>query len=1265
MSIAITGPEKYDLQDLVCAEIAIRFETSPDSVMILEPADGEDAELTFTVSGQRRVVEIQVKGSSGQVTLSTIAGCLAHFPGRSSVGCLFERLISGDRIVVLVMSGRCNDAAARYLVGPDWRIEHERDRSFRRQEAKALLDEFNRVKPKGSKQTNLRVAREAKCRQIATTTSIDTLRTAARRLFLVELATDFEVRSRCEEHLRTRYRIPGDRTAAVLGEVVRSLKRAKKDRIDAMPLVREVVRRNAAPPLLPDHYIERGAEASWVAELSSNNVLLLSGPPRCGKSDAARRVASELQRLGYKIRLGDDADAAYRYLSSPRDAHRLYLLDDPLGGLRLIPDASAVLDRLRKIISGLTAGCKLIVVQNQHLLTEGIRKDRLEDCGLLGHPWHDLGVTSGDFLARVWMELATAAGVAQDVQKSLAAALRDGQVALEPGCLRHLASTSDDLPDRPAIDDMVRKAREDAADLGRALADESDLMEELLAVLAIGSTPTEPIAIAEIAFLASSEEAPLPGKSMGYRVVSRGATSAPPAYAIPPIMVSGLRMCLDRLERRQFVREGPISAFGFSHAYYRAAAETVLRPDTMFSRGRAIRIARRSLFCASPVTSRAAARNLDWLFASNVRRRQIQEAVVELAVEGLGSVFPASRDLCFAFLVRHLRELPAAQATDLPKWVTRAVSISLDDVAWRDGEAWLPEEHGFSWRRSASPDHQHVRDEIKAAEGNTDFAPERAALLLLMLGADPSVMSSRCAARLLRFDEAIIRAEAARLWLTVPRSGDADLLRVIFGDQHPLVAQGTLEGTLFGWQRLSEARRSKLLDHLGVLAAVPVAAAALLDMLLVFNRVEHTGENPPWAIFERIFPLVLSALPTNVRFDDARLFGVMESAAETLDAVRATRICSEWIGLLQREIAAGSLPSDFALGVAEIVVKVTERDPPQRAGMIQQLLGFESTGALMSFLKDFVGVWEHLIPGERKAVVQLLREDRRDGRWLQAAAITRRHVPEEVQQAVFGDGAYLNRPADAFLGEIPPSLLAAAVAVECGHPQPFWYLGIHHAGGKFAEAIGVIQGMPEHPLFEVAFEAATDSQDDDRIASVVRHAGPAHSELLFHLLLRANIEINAFFPKTWSTLIGFGQGEQRTEWFDRMSEAAPRIMDDLGDIRHWFKEEDYRSELMRRLGNDIAALNVAFAFEDLPPETRISEVEARFESEMIKMIREYPPRLHGTYSDLQDVLRATGGRFTELKSVLEEGRQSAIREKFEVKEHARKRETPPADWMGP
>lgn len=382
MHIAITAPEKYDLQDLVCAELALRFEANPVAELRLEPPDAEDAELRLEIGARRHLVEIQVKGSAQRVKLGGIAECLAHFPWRSAEGSLFERLLRGDRIVVLVMSGRCDDAASRHLVANDWEIERESGRSFKRREAKALMEEFRIAKLKPAQQTKLHRARRARCQEIAGTIAIDTVRSVLNRLFVLESRTSAVIYDSCAAHLRSRYRIPPDHTADVLGEVVCSLKEAKKAQVDALPAVQEILRRRGTPPLRPDHYVERGTEREWIAELSRDGTLLLTGSPRCGKSYAARRIADEFQRLGYEVRQGDEADAAHRYLAEGGESHRLYLLDDPLGGLRLVPDAGVVVDRIRKTISGLSPNRKLIVVQNRHLLTEGMRKAGVEDCAL-------------------------------------------------------------------------------------------------------------------------------------------------------------------------------------------------------------------------------------------------------------------------------------------------------------------------------------------------------------------------------------------------------------------------------------------------------------------------------------------------------------------------------------------------------------------------------------------------------------------------------------------------------------------------------------------------------------------------------------------------------------------------------------------------------------------------------------------------------------------------------------------------------------------
>lgn len=181
----------------------------------------------------------------------------------------------------------------------------------------------------------------------------------------------------------------------------------------------------------------------------------------------------------------------------------------------------------------------------------------------------------------------------------------------------------------------------------------------------------------------------------------------------------------------------------------------------------------------------------------------------------------------------------------------------------------------------------------------------------------------------------------------------------------------------------------------------------------------------------------------------------------------------------------------------------------------------------------------------------------------------------------------------------------------------------------------------------------------------MRQAGAAHSERLFGLLLRANIEFNSFFPKAWSTLLSLSQSDQRADWFDRMAKAAPAIINHLRELQLWFIEPDYIYELLRRLGNDMAAIESASAFTQLPREARTSEVEARFESLMVRRIREHPPRLHGTFSYVGDILSATEVHFSQLELALEEGRQVALDLKDRMEKQAGKRETPPTDWIGP
>ena len=94
MSIAITAPQKYDFQDIVCVEIMLRFVAQESAAFFVEPQDGEDGELRLAVPGMASRFEIQAKGAAGTVTLAAVASYLTHTPGRCADQTLLERLIA-------------------------------------------------------------------------------------------------------------------------------------------------------------------------------------------------------------------------------------------------------------------------------------------------------------------------------------------------------------------------------------------------------------------------------------------------------------------------------------------------------------------------------------------------------------------------------------------------------------------------------------------------------------------------------------------------------------------------------------------------------------------------------------------------------------------------------------------------------------------------------------------------------------------------------------------------------------------------------------------------------------------------------------------------------------------------------------------------------------------------------------------------------------------------------------------------------------------
>ena len=1270
----------FDFQDTVCVEMMLRFFEFTDARFFVEPENGEDAELQFAPTDAARRVLFQIKGSSSAVTLATIASCMAHTPNRTEKDTLLEQMIADQNLlVVFVMTGRCDDASSIYTVASDWDGSPHTEGQVSTTHTRSLLNAFSKAKVRGARTSRLNEKRQEHNAKFAKAVNKTAVRNALHRLIIIERVNEATLESICAERLRKDHRVPSDRLSDVLGRLRSVVKTAKNNRLDAFAPLRETLASAAPQSVRPLNYILRDAEPAWAEELSSSGVLLLSGIPRVGKSFAARWMAAEFASQGYEILESNDIGQVERFLEDPTEALRLAILDDPLGSTNAVVPAVRELARIERLLPRLRLDRKLIVAQGEPQLLAATRVPALSPMLTAQKSWHDLGASPTSFLLEVWKSAIERFDVPCPLGNFICEVLSNGSLILEPGCLEHLAANHRRLGGELKLEQISRLAREDSASLGRELASAGH--EEILSTLALTTVAQDKIAVGELAFTMGSGGCALPGKSthggVGVVIGSPPRIKLPaPSYDEVPELSGQQRDLLDRLERLGAVKVDSDRAVGFSHPFYRSAAESLVDGLTDAVSQRIVSAVQRGLFCLSPVTSRATAKNLEWVFDKLSTRVDAQSALVAHAVDGLMSYFPVTRDLCFRFLVERLEDLPIERQSELPRWISQVTFICLNNIVWSNGQAHLPFQAYLSFddmldgNDIGRVERSAVEAELYLLNSTADdyVSPDRAAKALKFLRNDLGELTLPAMGRFLSYDEAALRAEAVKLWLSRPRDDDDLVLARMFRDDHPSCAVGALKGAIAGWSEYSELRRTQVLNGMRTLAQNTVCAAAMLDHLVVFDRVEITGEAPPWALFEELLPIVMRVLPHNAAFHDARLYAVVRSAVKMLSAASIVEICDGWIGWLERNAAQGKLPSEFSLGVGEVLLSSTAREPGLRRNKIGRMLAFQGTGALIVFVADFVKGWDRLSQGERTAILRRLRSERSDDVWLQAAAITRSTVPGAVQRVVLGDRVSLSEGAAALLEKVPSDVLNAAIQVYSGRPQPLWWLGTHHSAEAVWEpVIELIARAPDHPLFELAWDHIAYGGDGVRMSKIIECVGQTEADRMLDILIRLKVGCTGnYMPEAWASVLAMAKDEaMRASWMDKMVRYVPAILDDLSDLKYWLSEDRDLREMLHRLESDTMPLHISESGAE------ILDREELFKSDLsrvqlLKMVlAKNPPRLFGTCDRLVSRLQSLDVPTAELIDEIKRRRNIILDDRKRIEEEFDQEEISLRGWISP
>lgn len=1294
MSIEIIGQQKYRFQDHVCALLAVLVSGNPGASLQIEPKDGEDALLQTTEGGVARTVEVQVKGATAAITHDVLADWLAHYPAYGDSGSLLERISSdSSRSVLFVASGRCNDAVVPHAVPLSVHttqvpkgvvtnaVEHGMREGLHNYETGTSSTDSNLVK-----------RRRANIGARLAVTPAASLKAALQRVLIAELVDEPAVLRRIRDTLEAVQRVVPDRVEEATRRITDIVVNEKKTGVNVLPQVDRVISwGSAVDPLVAASYVSRGEEQALLDRLSLDSALLLTGAPRVGKTSCARNLAYSLQSQGYSVRICADISEAERYLTEPVSGNRAALVDDPLGGAHAADNAARELLLLDVLIPKLANGRRLIVSQAQDRLLQVSRCQSVSAVRTGKLSWVEMSIGANSFLGSLWSALTSDYSVPPALGTLVADAIEAGQLDLEPGSLVYLAVNHDRVSADAQLADVISHARQDSKSLGDALREEQ--LAPLMSALAIASTPSLRSAELELAFVLDDKRSDRPGESNVKGTMSswpsRASTTPPappPSYVPLPALSAQQIGDLDRLELRRMVSRAS-RRYTFSHPFYRASAESLVDAATTRSMESALSALERALFTLDADASRAAATNLGWVYR-NLNTEEGRQGVVGLAVHGLRSIFPAVRDLCFEFLARRLASLSVEEQANVSEWVRSVTAMELSYVEWtEDGQPRIPSTTRGDFLEvdafPASVSHAEVASALTLLDSERPdmLSAHDTARAVMFLQQSPGRLTLQMASRLLSFDISMVRAPVAHLWLGSPREGDQLLLQRIFNEQHPSVTKAAYKGVLEAWPDCGEARRAALISGLQVMADSPISAAVLIGSLVVIARKEYGGPEIPWLLFEALMPKVLRQLPPGASFSDARLYDVMNDAIGNISSQSLMEIIDHWIELVHQYALSG-IPSDYMLGVTDILISGVRSETGERGARLERLLAVPGTASRLRVVADLVDPWDDLKDVERARLLQHLTTADLDVMWLQATALTRRDVPSEIQNALLPAGLTLASAPEEIISRLPASFLEACVHVFTGHHPVIYYVGVHGSRNTaWNSVLRRIVRMPDHSMFEVAWEWLSCRGEEKELAEVARALGVAHAERLAGLLLeRKQHTSGEFMADVWTVLFGLPVSQDvKSDWLVRMAALAPNALDSLDEHKSWIPES-HRDEFLSHFESDgalrklavtlLRALNVAQDGDDAGEENEAEDEERttaglQVKSQVLKLIEtmvdKHPPKHWQTYDIVLKFMEL--GKLSDdfFKKKVQELRSRAI--ELSQDRPARRRQTP-KNWEG-
>lgn len=1140
MDVSISGVKGYEFQYKISVFLTLTLLLKFDLEEVkIEPNGGEDILFILKNDKENQIIEVQVKRENDHLDETKLLKWLLHFEPRKHDSCLLTRLINSKKRVLFVTKSRCSMNNSK-LITKLTNYLQKPNIDFSKQE---ISDYHKIITSKkfysGTKLGNKR--NEFIESNIAPKLNDEIIfNSIFNRIDIIEQFEEESLNYEILRILNSEYGIPVSQTLTVYQLCLEAVKNSRDSNSN---LIHEVVPKieqyKGNTPNLSPNYVEREIEPVLEKILIQTNSLKLTGISFCGKSEIAKKIASEFTKRGHSYRITSDIHNAESFLFGQNiDDEKILILEDPFGHINPISNSYEVSHLLKQLLERLRSNQKIIVTSQFQILKQVYGKKQIENDN-----WINLTTTEVEQAISFWEEISKKKGSSAFLIKKVKQVINlNNSDILQIGQIEYLSRQDEAIILDKTIHELDAIARYDAKNIGREMYMNHRKAGELLYILSFCGNTLNGINQNHLSFILSKDNRSYTVFKNAFSKLKfdNNGSKISFNYNKKYKLKKSLKKNLEYLEERGFIFINGAN-IRFLHSNYSEAGNQIAfnLPET--KQLALMKTIKRAINCFDSDIAYFASNQLI-NFYRNTEFDGIKKKLIKIGFWGINSIFPSIIDNCLLFLITIFEELSLNKQSELIRIISYQ-NNNIYSLKWhRNSVPYLNRNSNLFNEEYSNFDEEtaiKIESRLKIKE---EVSAKEASDYLVIRSLKNGLIENLVFESLMAFRESFIRERAAKLYFLIePKNLNTQLLESIFKDPHPLVVFKGLRSCIESWYKFNPQQKqllSKLLKLALKRRDVAIRASNLMTTFgtdyasesINWRNIPEAYHKEIWQLWHRLYLIYHENVPNSVSLHTPRFTGTMDDAMKYLNKKDYLDILNCWFDRLDKKIKRQRIPDDHEFSLMLNLIESTGKDHKAREKLFNDLIFYNDTNFALSSLKWALSYWELLGDVEKIKIEQLADSRRKDIRWIHAVIINAYYVPSSLQMKLFGEENFLAQDIKFILENIQTQLLSDALCVYYGKPQPLYWLALHGKKTKFWDEIiyqilsNRISPYYEQCLVEFLFDAVNgfgaEANENFELWEIICTKSE-DLKLETELLIYATASCTCNIPsakKTWKTL---------------------------------------------------------------------------------------------------------------------------------------------------